>query len=397
MLGYVIAIVAEENANGILEWWTGEILKRMERIGYETRLLDMQKPDFAKTLVALLRERKPTFGFSFQGMGGHIKVDGTNLWERLDIPFFTYMGDSPSHNPLNHWFEARRTYLLYSCRDFLDFYRDYIKGPTLALLHPQAFPDNPHADETAWADREFDIVYMKSGFDPGRYTRYWEDYPRRIRSILWDASKVALAGADQTIAEICADRFRAESIVWAERSELFCAAASTVDLYVRATRATKMARALMRFPARIYGDGWDFLDKTDSRASFHGTVHAADLPRLYADARILANVSPSTRYAVHDRVLAGFQAKCAVLSDLTPFARAEFADCPAYLGVNPDSPDFDDQVSERLRLPHDFADSIEASHRTVSKRFSFDDFVRQLLEMQEMDRFVMACKSRRSH
>jgi hypothetical protein len=306
------------------------------------------------------------------------------------------MGDSPSHNPVNHWFESRRIYPLYSCRDFYDFYCDYLKGPAIAMMHPQSYPENPHASEKAWPEREFDIVYMKSGVDPERYSRNWTAYPKPIRSILWDACHAALAGADRTIAEICAERFRADGITWAERVELFCAVASTVDLYVRATRAARLARALMKLPtARIYGDGWDFLDKSQSRASFLGTVPAAALPRLYANTRIMASLSPATRYSVHERVLAGFQSKCAVLSDVTPFSRAAFADCPAYLGVDLDSPDVEEQMRERLRLPGDIAERVEQSHRTVAQRFSFDGFIEKLLEMPAMDRFIVACNSHR--
>ncbi|HWK47913.1 MAG TPA: hypothetical protein VNT30_24535 [Stellaceae bacterium] len=387
MQGSVVAFVGE-NANGILEWWTSKILERIEIAGIETHLIDLLKPNWNEHLTAALNGRHTLFAFSFQGMGNGIAVDGQNVWDKIGIPFFTYMGDNPYHNPKNHWIKSRRSYLLYSCKDFYDTYTNYMKGPNIALLHPQGFPENPHANEKRWSDREIDLVYVKTGIDPKQFLERWDTYPKILRSIARDAAECALTGSDETIADICAARFAAESVNYGERSEIFFGIASQVDHYVRAHRAAKLAQLLIKLPVRIYGN-WDFLDQSGSLATFHGSIPAADLPSLYANSRIVANIAPSVRYGVHERITAGFMAKCVVLSDVTPIGRTKLAEYPGFLGFDVDSQDFVEQVMAQLNLPSDIEDRVEASYQKAIVDFSLDRFLEPLFDMRRLDAFTV--------
>ncbi|MDB5407844.1 MAG: hypothetical protein JWL84_2756 [Rhodospirillales bacterium] len=380
MAGFVVAFVGE-NANGILEWWTAEILKEIERAGLRTRLIDFMKPSWPDELADVLNNEKLTFAFSFQGMGAHISDQGENIWQKINVPFFTYLGDNPYHCPRLHWNTVPKTYLLYSCQDFLDSYTKYIKGPGAALLHPCAFPQNPHALQTPWHKRKFETVYVKTGVDPAQFTARWDTYPRQFRAILRNAAEIALGGSPETIADLCAAQCAAEGFDWGQRTELFCTLASDLDHYVRAERATKMARFLMKVPARIYGSGWDFLDRSDSRASFHDNIPADKLPALYANTKILVNTMPSVRLGMHERVIAGFLSRSAVLSDTNPYADSTLSAYPSFLGVDIDGADFEDQAMARLSLPSDVEDRLETSYRKARADFSLEGFVAALLEL----------------
>jgi hypothetical protein len=386
MTGCVVAFVGE-NANGILAWWIAAILRKFERAGLRTRLIDFTQPTWADELANVLNTEKLTFAFSFQGIGAQISDQGANIWDKLNVPFFTYLGDNPYHCPRLHWHRAPKTYLLYSCQDFLDTYSKYVKGPAAAFLHPCGFPENPHALEIPWRKREIEIVYVKSGLDPAEFTSRWDAYPRAFRAILHDAATAALGGSPDTIADICAARCAAEGFDWGQRSELFFALASDVDHYVRACRAVTMTRLLMKLPARIYGSGWDFLDRSDSRASFHGNIPANELMALYANSKILANTTPSVRHGMHERVMAGLLARAAVLSDVNPYARDHLSGYPAFLGADIDSADFEEQAMARLRLSDDIDDRLETSYRKALANFSLDAFVAPLLDLLALDGF----------
>lgn len=384
----VVGFVAQ-NANGILEWWTREILEKLDHAGYETYFVDLLKPDFSTKLATALNERDTAFGFGFQGMGSDILAEGKNLWDSLGIPFFSCMGDSPYINPRKHLVAARRVYLLYLCRDFYDTYVQYLSGSQMAVLARPALPANPHAAEKRWSDRDIDLIYVKSGVDPDGYLKSWANYPKMLRSIACDAADVALAGSQDTIADICAARFAAEGLHYGDRLEMFCSIAFQVDHYVRARRAARLAAVLLKLPVRIYGD-WDFLDKTGCRATFHGSVPAGDLPHLYANSRIVANISPSVRYGIHERIIAGFMSKCAVLSDITPISRTVLSDYPAFFGFDIDSPDFQEQILSQLHLPRDIEDRTEASFEAACSAFSLDRFVEVLTDMVQLDAYAQA-------
>lgn len=384
MSGCVVAFVGE-NANGILEWWTSAILKGFRRSGLKTRLIDFAKPSWPDELANVLNTEKLSFAFSFQGIGAQIADQGQNVWSKLNVPFYTYLGDSPYHFPQLHWHTTPRTYMLYSCQDFLDTYTKYLKAPAAAFLHPYGFPDNPYARKTPWRKREIEIVYVKSGIDPAGFTARWDAYPRPFRSIIFDAAAVALTGTDDTIADIVAARCAAERFDWGRRSELFFTIASDVDHYVRAVRAAKMATLLLKLPTRIYGPGWDFLDRSNCRATFHGNIPAGDLMALYANSKILASTTPSVRHGMHERVMAGLLSRSAVLSDLNPYARTVLADYPAFRGADVDSADFEEQARAQLDLPGDFDDGLELSYTKALASFSLDNFIAPLLAMMPMD------------
>ncbi|MBV8650483.1 MAG: hypothetical protein JO255_03385 [Alphaproteobacteria bacterium] len=386
MAGSVIAFVGE-NANGILEWWTREILKRIERAGFTTYLIDLLKPGWTDTLSEALKSN-PTFAFSFQGIGHAVKMHDDLLWNKLKLPFFSYMGDAPYLAPHLHFQPSKKCYLLYGCRDFFDAYQKYLKGPSVALLQPYGFPENPHALETRWKDREIDIVYVKTGVDPRQIEASWEKLPKSIRALIADAAAVVLSGSDDTIADICAACFAAADISWGDRKEVFCAVAANVDLYVRARRAERMVRFLMTQPARILGPGWDFIDKSGARASFHPSLPAGELFPLYAKAKVVASTTPSVRHGMHERVMAGMHSRSAVFSDLTPFARSLAPDYPAYLGADIDSPHFEEQAAQCLFFPADIEERIEHSYRGARKNLSLDAILGAFLRALELDGFV---------
>src|SRR4051794_32327492 len=108
MSGCVVAFVGE-NANGILEWWTNAILKGFKRSGLRTRLIDFNKQNWPDELANVLNTERLTFAFSFQGMGAHISDQGQNIWSKINVPFYTYLGDSPYHFPQLRWHTTPRT------------------------------------------------------------------------------------------------------------------------------------------------------------------------------------------------------------------------------------------------------------------------------------------------
>jgi hypothetical protein len=375
----IIAFVGE-NANGILRWWTQEILNRLTAHGFDGALIDLRDPDWVPTLSAELDKGAPPFCFSFQGMGMNLAVDGKNFWEAGNIPFLSVMGDSPCYMPRLHMANPRIGYLLYSCSDFYDAYRTYLKGPALAMLQPYGFPANPHAEEIPWESRSNDVVYVKTGVDPDAISRQWEALPWRVRTLIDDAVGAALSGSDATIPDLAAGAFAAASIHWAERTELFWLVTHQVDMFVRARRAAAMMRALMRHPGvRVHGN-WDFLDTSSARARFLGPIPADQLPALYADTRMVANVSPCVRNGVHERVLAGLMAKALVLSDSTPFARDRLALYPAYRAVDVDAADLDDQVAAEIANIRGMQDAVEPSYARASQEFALDNFIAGLFD-----------------
>ena len=383
---YVLAFVGE-NANDILAWWTRHILDALSGYGLSSKLLDLTDADWRTRLSDCLVVGKPVFCFAFQGFGMNLNLNGGNYWSQLQVPFLSYMGDSPYHAPGLHAAEGPGLYLLYGCADFLEVYRDHLSGRAYASILPYGYPENPHADETPWAEREHQAVYVKTAVDPGKLCGAWADLPRPTRVLLQESAEHVLTGTNMTVAAVCAASFERHYLHCGNQRELFLFVCSTVDRYVRAVRAERMVRALLPHDAVIVGD-WSHLDCGQARARFHAPVAAGALDALYARSKVVVNTSPSVRYGMHERIMAGLFAKAAVVSDTTPFLERLLAGCPSFLGLDIDGGTFAEQLGATLEatlrdaaMPGKLAQSVEVARA----RFSFDGFIQGLLEQLQVE------------
>lgn len=375
---YVLAFVGE-NANGIVKWWTEHILTAFARRGLSHRLIDLCGGDCSSKLADCLLDGNPAFCFSFQGMGMDFALNGENYWSLHSIPFFSYLGDSPYHRPALHAAHGAGLYMLYGCEDFLQVYQRHLRGRAYATVLQYGYPANPAANQTAWTERKHDIVFAKTAVNPKSILLEWSTLPPTLRTLLHDTSERVLTGVDETIAAVCAQAFEDRLIYLGDRQELFLSTCSAVDRYVRAVRAERMVRALLPHNALILGD-WSYLDKPGARARFWDSLPANRLDDLYAESRLVVSTSPSVRYGMHERVMAGLLAKAFVLSDSTPYLQTTLRNCPGFLGCNIDQPGFGNDVGQAveacLRDPLS-PEKVEVSLEVAQELFSFDRFINQ--------------------
>ncbi len=377
---YVLGFVGE-NANGILRWWIEQILAGFSRHGLEYKLIDLQG-NWRDPLLEALGQRNPEFCFSFQGFGMDFKTNGENFWSKSNIPFFAYLGDSPYYRPALHAAEGPGLYLLYSCQDFLETYRDVMGGKTFASVVRYGYPANDRADRIAWSNRPYDTVFVKTGIDPARIQLEWDVLPRVTQQILHESAAEVLSGSNETIAAICRAAFERHNLHCGSQRELLLYVCCSIDRYARAKRAERMVQNLMRHDVLIVGD-WSHLDRSDARARFAPALPGSQLDALYAESKIVVNTSPSVRHGIHERIMAGLRAKSAVLSDCTPHLQRALADCPAFLGLDIDAADFPDQLDATLAATladPDMPAKVAASADEAARLFSMESFIDVIME-----------------
>ena len=390
---YVLAFIGE-NANGIVKWWTQQILNAFARRGLSHHLIDLCGDDSSARLADCLSGGNPAFCFSFQGMGMDFSLNGENYWSLNSIPFFSYLGDSPYQRPALHAAEGAGLYMLYGCEDFLQVYQRHLKGRAYATVLRYGYPANPVAHQTAWAKRRHDIVFVKTAVDPKSILLEWSTLPTLLRTLLHDTSERVLTGVDETIAAICAQAFADRLIHFGDRQELFLSTCSAVDRYVRAVRAERMVRALLPQNALILGD-WSYLDKPSARARFWDSLPANRLDDLYAESRIVVSTSPSVRYGMHERVMGGLLAKAFVLSDTTPYLQTLLQGCPGFLGCNIDQPGLSNEVDQAIKACLSdplSAEKAEISIQMAENLFSFDRFIEQFFDHVALEQRRQAVK-----
>lgn len=377
-----------QSANGILSWLTDAFVARAKMQGISVTVIDLLRQDFAQKLNTSLGQGRPSFCFSFQGFGMGLSVESGNIWNALKIPFFSVMGDAPFHSPGLHGNIGRTLCHLYACEDFQEVYRNVMKGRNFSMVTNSFYPSNPFADRLTWRERDLEIVYVKTGVDPGVIRATWAEYPKIMRDAIEDAAATALVHQEKSIGQIVADRFSACGVYFGERLALYLRSCSTVDFYVRAVRAERMLHEVMRHGGHIFGD-WPHVDKTNTRAKFHGSIPAAELDQLYARSRILVNISPCTLNFVHERILAAFMGKAFMISDGSAFVNKTLEAYQTFMPIpinSSDLPDsFDARISEIRRMSvssdYDLVKTLENSRRLAEEEFGVDRFIEEIVDL----------------
>lgn len=379
---YVLAFVGE-NANDILLWWTEKILQNMARFKLAYKLIDLRKPNSEQLIITSIQRQKPVFCFSFQGMGMNAKINGNqNLWAANNIPFLTYLGDSPYHAPHLHEAEGTGLYLLYSCLDFFDVYKTGMRGKTFASLIRYNYPMPPQHLNPDWKQRPIKMLFAKSFTSHENIRKEFDTFPRLLREIAHESADLALKEAEQTIFQICNQIFEAHNVYSGVHNEILFYICSKVDLYVRAVHAERMIKAVLPHEAVIVGD-WGHLSLPSSKARIMTSMPANQLNALYRQSKVVVNTLPSVRYGIHERVMAGLLSKSVVISDTTPFLESLLSECPTFAGLNIDSHDFSDHFDQSYSAifsEPDILAKLEHSAAKAHDLFSLDTFVDSLME-----------------
>ena len=382
-----------QDGNGILAWWTQCIADRMARFGISVEMIDLLQEGWQAKLNARLAQGRPDFCFSHQGMGMSLSNESGNLWTSLNIPFIGIMGDAPYQMPRLHGVSGPGKYLLYGVKEFADFYAHFMGGKSFATVLLPGYPSNPHANALPWHKRDLELVFVKTGVDPEFIRAGWRNFPTLIREVVEQASQTALAGQKDTIGQIVADAFAAHQVHFGDRLALFMRSCWLVDSYVRAVRADRMARQVMRLGGHIFGD-WPHLQKQNSRGIFHGSIAASELNKLYSRSKILANTAPCTLTGAHDRIMAAFLSKAFTLTDSSPARDESLGIYPSYKSAPIDDPGFADAVDMRLseirRMAIDQTgtqEMLDDVYKKAEERFGLDNFIAKMVDLLILNAF----------
>ncbi|MGI9127682.1 MAG: hypothetical protein ACR2IG_05705 [Roseomonas sp.] len=384
---YALAFVGQ-NANGILSWLTDTLAERAKLHDITLTKIDLVENNWPSKLNEALSKGQPLFCFGYQGFGMALEIDSGNLWNTLKVPFISLMGDAPFYSPKLHSIVGPSFFHVYASEDFQNVYHEFMNGQNFSAVYNGFYPSNPWANRISWQDRDLEIVYVKSGVDPEKLLRSWDIFPAKLRTAVEDAARSALRGQTKTIAQLVANACRNNNIHFGARKALFLRMCSEVDRYVRAVRAERMLREVMRHGGHVFGD-WPHIEKANTRARFHGSVSAEKLYEVYGRSKILVNVSPCTLKYVHERIVAAFLTKCFSISDASPFMHEALAAYSNFKSVGIDSPELSDQMDLRINEIRYLATSsgaelssmLEESKQRAEQEFGVDRFLNEILNL----------------
>lgn len=387
MADTVIAFVGE-NANGILDCQSRRFLALMEPLGFKGQTLRLWDPDVVQQLDAVIGAGV-AFAWGYAGIGARLAVRGRNLWDALQVPFVSILADAPYIMPANHHVRTPWVVNGYVYREWLELQQGQFGSSQVSALLPMGVIPNPARHARRLSDRPIRLLFVKSGSDPAPIRARWASWPARLQPVLHECADTLAAMDPQPLAPTVRACLLAHGLLLDGNKPLLFGLMHELDTYLRALRATAMARALLPLPADIVGDGWDHLSGEEGRARFHPPVDAATLDTMYADTQILVNVTPNFASGAHERVLRGFAARCRVVSDDNEHGRTVLHGLPTYHGMDWHAPDLAERVAAAFHDPAPFDDRLDAAELHVTANHSPAAFLQRMAELAQLARAQM--------
>ncbi|MBM9403561.1 hypothetical protein JUN65_18475 [Gluconacetobacter azotocaptans] len=318
------------------------------------------------------------------GVGARLELQGKNLWDAIKVPFVSVLADPPCWIPHNHFIRAHYVANAYVFAEWLHIQRTLVRSPQYStLIDSVGVVPQPQRDAIPWRERPQRMAFIKTGGNPAARRESWTTLPPRWRTILEDAGAVAVRRSTGDVTDVLLAACEEHGLSTEHRLEILFALMKELDLYVREHRMTSLATALLDLPVHIYGRGWDHLSHRATRARFHPPIDAAHLSSVYAATQFILNTSPNISSGLHERVAYGLDARCCVVSDENAFMKKTLAHVPTFFGIDTNSADLADRISELYYSQTDYTDATQIGVDLISSQFDGKAFMLSLLRIAD--------------
>jgi len=343
----VLGLVGQ-NENGVLHHASLGFGACLDRLGFETEVIDLLADDGFPRLGSAIDKGGLAFVFGFAGVGSRLKTnDGNNLWTSSQVPFASLWYDHPSYNYQQHAVDSPYVLNAYHIQDHLDIKRRYLSSSSPAILLP--FRQEIHwlLDTVPWSERDSKILFPKTAEIPQEFLRRWETHPPKLKAILHDIVNVATQDRNCDLMLLTEKAFAAHNVPTHDQDS-FMGVVQECDRYVRAWRSDKLANALLPFPAVIMGRGWDYLDAKTCRATITGPISGEAYTNHVMRYRVLANSNPLLRNGLHERIGFALASGCLSLTDRTQLSDKFFDGLGSYIGFEWEEDQIQTAIEESL-------------------------------------------------
>jgi hypothetical protein len=378
----VLGLVAQ-NENQVLEAGSVSTGIAFRARGYEYRVIDMFKPSGGEELQQALASGQVAFAYGFAGVGSQLKLaNGDNVWTAARTPFVCLWYDHPAYNYRQQIVDSPYVAHGYHIKDHLEVRQKYLPASSSqSVLLTLANGIYPEARAYPVAKRKREIIYAKTAYQPSAFSEDWKRHSLDIQKTLWSLVEQAQADRNLDLANAAVLEFSRFGLP-AEDLNLFMDIIQEVDGYIRAWRSDLLARALLPFPARIYGRGWDYLKDEKRKAEFYPPIPVYEYLRQTYQSRIIANSNPLWRHGIHDRVDHALSTGSIVLTDNTMKSDELYKGMENFVGFEWNVPSLEYAVALAFtRADDDQTDFYQTAETVLAKQAQQVDYHTQIINI----------------
>ena len=328
-----------------LDLFTDELRMAFEEMGYQSFVYDAMMQEVSKeALLALLfgEQEIPAEKIdlskrfsvvTFNNLGYNLALsDGTNIWEKCNIPYLNILMDHPFHyeKPLRN--APDTSIVLGTDRNHVAYIRRFFRNIRQADFLPHAGVEL-HCKHKPLAERGIDVLY--AGALP-IYTvaRMIPDFTSILEV---DGEELAKNVLDELVRHPektteCAIEEYIKSVrndIAEERIHEIVVKMRFLDSYATSFFREQTVRMLVESGITVtaYGTGWDQCEWSDNpHLKYGGKVLAPQILPLMNDSKIVLNTMTWFKAGAHDRIFNGMLAGSAVVTDDSTYLRRIFTD-----------------------------------------------------------------------
>ncbi len=300
---------------GVIKHFTKQFHEALLRTGIKSRLLVAEKNN-PKPFFDKIEQSPPDCTLSFNGLLPDDK--GAFLCDMLQIPHVCCLVDSPiyyvplTQSPLN----------IISCPDrfFVSFFQNLEFQNAFFL--PQAV-EKDVAPEIKMDDRQFDVTFLGSCFDPEELKKDWKKrYPDYLAYAIELASEIAMSNLDITITDALVQAMNER--VWFPGAQVeqfnFLQVLDDLEYYMRAVDRTKLLQSIIDADIHIFSHAdntkkWQKLLGNRKNITYHGAVPFEDALEVMKNSKIILNSTPTLKNGSHERIFSGLACGALVLTN----------------------------------------------------------------------------------
>lgn len=368
MMKRVLGIVYTHE-NNALTCGTWDYCYALRERNYIAEVVDASRAEDVKKLDEWLRADEVEFCFGLQGVGSNLNRGDVNLWTHSQVPFIGLHYDNPCYNIYNHRNVSLYVANLYFSEYFLDIQNRYINSNQINGALPYQMTGFIHEPFIAFADRPIKLCYVKSGGQIDEYVEYFNSLPPVLGKDVWAALKECEINPNFNLCDLVDVILERHGYERTKYETQFWAVVQAMDYYLRRKRAIDFINWLkFQEGAVIIGDGWDFIDKANSKADFRPPIPADQVLWTMEHTQFFCNTNPYGRDLIHERVIGGLFKHCCVLSDTNAWWDAHFPHVKALTLFSWDRP-LEEQLRSIIQNVPEAAIAASQGRYAIAKHF----------------------------
>lgn len=332
-----------------IDLFTDAFSHAFQQLGHICHVVDIREKDAAENRIKQLVEEETLDGvITFNNIGYSLSFSkGQNIWEEKQIPYFNILMDHPFHYsyPLKH---APATSVVFCTdRNHTDFLRRFYPHLKQIDFMPHAGMEadifiraqagrchlclNGNARHPSMEERPIDVLYagglskyVAEGLVPDLGAIQEFDAFTLTREVLSELMRHPEKTTEAAIEEYLRSIGKQYPD---EELNRFITELRFIDSYATSFYREQAVRLFVEngIPTTVFGGGWEKCEWADNpNLIYGGKVLAPQVLELMNHSKIVLNTMTWYKNGIHDRIINGMLAKCAVITDDSDYLNETF-------------------------------------------------------------------------